>query len=133
LKVRKIFCEIVSGAVYSDRCLWKLRQAIEGNKACEECILRELEEIKSRGGKKTGKPGRMAETLGGYDLGAVMNLTGVSRSTIALWAKNGKIPARKIGERYVFPKEEIDRWLSEVQGERAFKLTTINPEENDQS
>lgn len=44
--VRKVFCEVLDGVTYSDRCLFKLSKIIEGNKFCEECLLRELERMK---------------------------------------------------------------------------------------
>lgn len=50
---RKIYCEVIEGVVYDDRCLFKLSKVIDGNKACEGCILRELE--KSKEGKGYSK------------------------------------------------------------------------------
>jgi hypothetical protein len=46
MAVRKIYCEVVEGAVYEDRCIFKMSQTVEGNKTCERCILRELEDVK---------------------------------------------------------------------------------------
>jgi hypothetical protein len=61
---RKIYCEIIEGICYEDRCLFKLSKIIEGNKTCEACILRETERLKSVGmgenrleKKKKVKPG----------------------------------------------------------------------------
>jgi excisionase family DNA binding protein len=51
LTVKKIYCEILEGVTYSDRCLFKLSKVIEGNAACESCILRELERLRSAGAK----------------------------------------------------------------------------------
>ena len=48
---RKVFCLVVEGIVYSDRCLYKLRQMINGSKTCQSCILQELEKLKAIGTK----------------------------------------------------------------------------------
>ena len=48
-----------------------------------------------------------------YDVRFLSNLLGKSERRIQEWAKEGKVPARKVGERWQFLKEEIDRWLSE--------------------
>jgi excisionase family DNA binding protein len=47
LTVKKIYCEVLEGVTYSDRCLFKLSKVIEGNAACESCILRQLERLRS--------------------------------------------------------------------------------------
>ena len=49
---RKILCQVIEGIVYEDRCLYKLSKIVEDNKICEECVVRELERMKS------GKAGR---------------------------------------------------------------------------
>ena len=49
---RKIYCEVVEGIVWETRCLFKLSKVVEGSKACESCILRQLEEIQSCGIKR---------------------------------------------------------------------------------
>ncbi len=49
MEKKKVWCEVLEAAVWSDRCLFKLSQIIEGNKSCESCILRELEKIKGCG------------------------------------------------------------------------------------
>lgn len=51
---RKIYCEILEGVTFSDRCLFKLSKIIEGNKTCENCILRQLERLKR---EKVGRSG----------------------------------------------------------------------------
>jgi len=43
---RKIYCEVLEGVTYDDRCLFKLSKVIEGNPVCENCILRELQILK---------------------------------------------------------------------------------------
>ncbi len=58
---RKIYCPIVEGVTYESRCLFALSKVIEGNPACESCILRELKAIKRCGiGPTPAKP--MEET-----------------------------------------------------------------------
>jgi hypothetical protein len=52
-KLRKVFCEIIQGIVYEDRCLFKLSKVIDGNRTCKECILQEIENFKK--GKKKSK------------------------------------------------------------------------------
>ena len=52
---RKIYCEIMDGICYEDRCLFKLSKIIEGNKVCEACILREAEKLKETGPEKKKK------------------------------------------------------------------------------
>lgn len=49
---RKIFCGVVEGVVYDDRCLFKLSQVLEDNKTCEGCVLREIEKMKSEKTKR---------------------------------------------------------------------------------
>lgn len=60
MAVRKIYCEVVEGAVYSDRCLFRLREVVESSETCKNCILRELEDIKRSlsEGKKVKKKKR---------------------------------------------------------------------------
>jgi excisionase family DNA binding protein len=53
--IKKIYCEILEGVTFSDRCLFKLSKIIEGNKTCENCILRQLERIKSRKAEQSGE------------------------------------------------------------------------------
>ncbi len=152
-EARKVFCEVVQGVVYDDRCLFKLSKVIENNKSCENCILQELEKIKSYGRKKTridagkrNKPRRKgrdqaekdnphtrlpkipegeAGAIKGapqiskqsYSMRALIGLLGKSERTIREWAEKGKIPAQKVGKKWRFFKEEMDRWLSERKGE----------------
>lgn len=42
----------------------------------------------------------------------------VEQSTIYTWAKEGKIPAIKIGRFWRFKKEDIDKWLEERKNEK---------------
>ncbi len=51
---RKVYCSVVEGLVYDDRCLFKLSKMIKDNKTCENCILRELEKVKSAKSKGLG-------------------------------------------------------------------------------
>ena len=57
---RKIYCEVIEGVVYDDRCLFKLSKIIEGNKTCKACVVRETERIKPPGvkGAKAGAKGK---------------------------------------------------------------------------
>lgn len=52
---RKIYCEVLEGVTYDDRCLFRLSKVIEANPTCEHCILRELQLLK-RCGVKEPKP-----------------------------------------------------------------------------
>ncbi|MFB3886039.1 MAG: helix-turn-helix domain-containing protein [Thermodesulfobacteriota bacterium] len=49
--IRKIYCNVVEGVTYEDRCLFKLSKVIEGNPVCEDCTLRELLRLKRCGVK----------------------------------------------------------------------------------
>ena len=51
--IRKVFCEVIQGVTYSDRCLFKLAKVLEGNKSCEYCVIREIERIRSGESKGT--------------------------------------------------------------------------------
>jgi excisionase family DNA binding protein len=138
MAVRRVFCSVVEGLVWSDRCLYKLRKMINGSKACESCILRELERLKSakanvsndaftssdisdRGTRKgRGKRGhkRRSKLIGSetssqaYSVQELTELLGKARRTIQDYAKKGRIPAQKAGKSWSFPKEEIDHWIS---------------------
>lgn len=46
MDAKKVWCEVIEGAVWSDRCLFKLSKVIEGNASCETCPVRELEILK---------------------------------------------------------------------------------------
>jgi excisionase family DNA binding protein len=50
---RRIFCEVVEGVLLEDRCLYRLSKVIEENSTCENCIVRELEKIRSSSKAKT--------------------------------------------------------------------------------
>ncbi|MFB3887621.1 MAG: helix-turn-helix domain-containing protein [Thermodesulfobacteriota bacterium] len=52
--IRKIYCNVVEGVTYEDRCLLKLSKIIEGNPVCEDCTLRELLRLKRCGVKEAG-------------------------------------------------------------------------------
>lgn len=143
---RKIYCEVLEGVTFSDRCLFKLSKIIEGNRTCENCILRQLERMKSGKAERSDindinvtkvtndikdirrkrrrtklrpkrKPGPIADAPQDaeqpYTVQALIKLIGKPDRTIRKWAEKGKIPAHKVGKKWLFPKEEIDRWLSE--------------------
>lgn len=146
---RKIYCNVLEGTVYENRCLFKLSKVIENNKSCESCILRELEQIKSCGTREEtperrkkkkvrARGSHQAEknifstglskipegeveaiedspqiTKQSYSVRNLISLLGKPERTIRKWAEKGKIPAHKVGREWRFPKEEIDRWLSE--------------------
>ena len=59
---RKVYCQVVEGVVYDDRCLFKLSKIIEKNRTCEVCIVREMERIKPPGIK--GAKARPKEKTG---------------------------------------------------------------------
>ncbi|MGO8988758.1 MAG: helix-turn-helix domain-containing protein [bacterium] len=145
---RKVFCEIVEGVVYDDRCLFSLSKIIEGNKTCEDCIVRVMERVKSRGIKGAkARPGKKAEagtrkrpnkirTIAGdtektYSVKSMAELLGKSKRRIQELAKEGKIPARKVGPCWHFDKDKIDRWFSEkgLQGEIVDTTCTRSAEE----
>ena len=145
---RKIYCEVVEGVTYEERCLFKLAKVIEGNKTCEDCILRELERIKfcetkeaivsplkkarRRRKKRSKAVGSISKNIKkqkdikesedlkqlkdikeSFYIRSLIRLLGKSERTILEWAQKGKIPAYKIGAKWNFPKDEIERWLSE--------------------
>ena len=150
---RKIYCEVIEGIVYDDRCLFKLSKVIENNKSCENCILHEVEKIKSCGAKKINRdtekgkkpeikrshrvkknihltclrrgPEREVEPIKdtaqeakhSYSIHTLISLLEKSERTIREWAEKGKIPAHKVGRKWHFSKEEMDRWLSERKGD----------------
>lgn len=43
---RKIYCEVLEGVTFAERCLYELSKVIEGNKTCESCIFRELQRLR---------------------------------------------------------------------------------------
>lgn len=122
-KVRKVFCEVVEGTVYEDRCLFKLSQVIDGNPTCKECVLQEIEALKSKRQiprtrcskklkrpKKLKKPKRIGEF---YDSQEVSKLLNIPLRTIQEWAKKGKISSKKIGSKLWYPKAKIDQLVKE--------------------
>lgn len=42
----------------------------------------------------------------------------VPLSTVMQWARDGKIPARKLGRRWLFLRSEIDDWVRAPDGRR---------------
>jgi len=45
----------------------------------------------------------------------VAEYLGLNRETVYLYAKNGKLPAFKVGYAWRFKKESLDRWVSEQE------------------
>jgi len=136
---RKIFCEIVEGAVYEDRCLYKLSKVVEGNPTCKNCIIQELEVLKGKKGKKIKclKKFKTDHTfpdrdgfplLNVYDTKTVSHLLNIPIRTIQKWAEKGEIPAEKIGSKWKYPKKEIDQLLKE---KKLNGLSTINKPSRD--
>lgn len=41
------------------------------------------------------------------------NYLNVSRTTIDRWIKTRKFPSSKVGGKYVYKREEVDRWVKE--------------------
>lgn len=154
-EIRKIFCGIVEGVTYSDRCLLKLCKVIEDNKTCSRCILYQFEKMESAKIKRSDikdiknikdmkkgkrrieaspekklKPIKNKDTIQMYSSQDLIELLGKSERTIREWAQKGKVPARKVGKEWHFPKEEFDRWLSE-KGHRADIVPTADGHSND--
>jgi excisionase family DNA binding protein len=146
---RKIYCLLVEGVLYEDRCLWQLRKVINGSKACANCILRELEEIKAptiskisddvkdrfdtsavpkkkryhkRRSREKATQNKEAKRM--YSTQELSELLGKSERSIQEYAKEGRIPAQRAGRSWCFPKEEIDRWLSEKKNGRPDMLSS---------
>jgi excisionase family DNA binding protein len=44
--MRKIYCNVLEGVTYEDRCLFALQKVIEANPDCEDCLVRELRRFK---------------------------------------------------------------------------------------
>jgi hypothetical protein len=45
--MRKVFCEILDGIIYEDRCLFKLSAMVD-DKVCRNCILSENKVLKGK-------------------------------------------------------------------------------------
>lgn len=45
---------------------------------------------------------------------AVADMTGWSPDTIRRMARQGRIPARRVGARYRFNVDEIEQWIAEL-------------------
>ena len=45
--------------------------------------------------------------------GQVANSLNTSRSTIDRWIKTKHFPSSKVGGKYVYKREEVDRWVKE--------------------
>ena len=65
-----------------------------------------------------------------YSARDLVSLLGKSERTIQKWAKEGKIPGRKVGIEWQFPKEETDRWLSERKDNTNIKPGTEDQQES---
>jgi excisionase family DNA binding protein len=66
-----------------------------------------------RGHKRRSKLIRNETSSQAYSVRELGELLGKAKRTIQDYAKKGRIPARRIGKSWCFPKEEIDRWFSE--------------------
>ena len=44
----------------------------------------------------------------------VADMTGWTPDTIRRMARQGRIPARRVGQRYRFNVEEIEQWMAEL-------------------
>jgi excisionase family DNA binding protein len=130
---RRIFCSIVEGLVFEDRCLWKLRKVIDESKECRNCILRELElkslktkiskissDIKKSEGIKRG-PKKRSESVEnekaeeGYNIIELSKILGKAERTLRKWVDRGKIPGKRVDKKWYFPKEEVDRLFSKKE------------------
>ncbi|MBM4277275.1 MAG: helix-turn-helix domain-containing protein [Deltaproteobacteria bacterium] len=175
---KRIYCSVLEGVTFAERCLYELSKVIQGSKTCESCIFREFQRLKKgivigdkpskknkdkRKRKATRRTPREEDIKGSNDIkeikgingsndikemkeaddlkispdtddqGAagksalgvedVSKLIGRSRRRVQEYAKKGKIQARKIGQHWVFDKEEIDCWLRKGSG------VAIEPEE----
>ena len=162
MEMRKVYCSVVEGIVYEQRCLFHLSKVIEGNPVCENCVLRELLRLKRCGGKEAEarpaekprpqskkkpkadrrtskeKAGDTKESKGSKDIKEINDISrsldikdlgrllGKAKRTIQDLAKKAKIPgARKIGTRWAFDREEVERWLEKGGGAGA----TVETEE----
>jgi excisionase family DNA binding protein len=43
---------------------------------------------------------------------ALARRVGIKADTLRLWARTGKLPARRVGSLVLFRRAEIDEWLS---------------------
>jgi len=164
---RKIYCEILEGVTFSDRCLFKLSKIIEGNRTCENCILRQFERMKSAKAGRSGandlndtrdikdikdmkgikrknkrakarrgrKPGPIADAPPDperpYTVQSLSKLLQKSERRIQELAKEGKIPGQKVGMKWCFVREEIDRWLSEKKYHTDIVMTSLPQADQD--
>jgi len=51
-----------------------------------------------------------------YSSQELSKVLGKAERTLQEWAQKGKIPAVRVGIKWRFPKEEVDRWLSQRKG-----------------
>ncbi|MCC4440447.1 helix-turn-helix domain-containing protein [Limosilactobacillus reuteri] len=45
--------------------------------------------------------------------GQVADYLNISRATIDRWIKTRKFPSTKVGGKYLYKREEVDRWVKE--------------------
>lgn len=45
------------------------------------------------------------------NLGDVADYIGITQDTVRTWAREGKLPAYKVGKRYKFKLSEVDDWV----------------------
>ena len=56
------------------------------------------------------------------DIRQASDYLGISADTLYKYASEGFIPAFKLGNRWRFKKDLLDRWMEKVSGERALEL-----------
>jgi predicted DNA-binding transcriptional regulator AlpA len=128
LAARKIYCEIVAGLTYEDRCLWKRAMTIDGNKSCENCILREVERLKewepqrkeTRGRKRgttrkkktQGTEATVAQVSPVLNIRELSGLVGKAKRTLQKMAQDGRIPGKRTLNGWEFSRAKIKEWLS---------------------
>jgi excisionase family DNA binding protein len=82
-------------------------------KTCEDTkIIKDTSNVFITKDMKTSeKMNQSEDTRQSYTVRLLANLLGKSERTLQEWAEKGKIPAVRVGVKWCFPKEEIDRLL----------------------
>jgi len=70
---------------------------------------------------KRKKPPKSGSQAAAYLPDEVAELTGLNVNSIYKGARNGTIPALRVGKRWIFPKAAIDRWLENAGRESSNK------------
>ena len=60
------------------------------------------------------------------DIRQASDYLGISADTLYKYASEGFIPAFKLGNRWRFKKDLLDRWMEKVSSERALEFTTMH-------